>query len=81
MSNSRMNPLSNAVRRMRPHVCVLVIEAASVPPYLEVYTGTEILAEAFGRDTYQPKHAMPTRDTLSTAQPRLGESKRRNSRT
>jgi uroporphyrinogen-III decarboxylase len=28
-------------------------------PYLDVYTGTEIFAEAFGCDTYQPEEAMP----------------------
>jgi hypothetical protein len=28
-------------------------------PYLDVYTGTEIFAEAFGCDTYRPKEAMP----------------------
>ena len=28
-------------------------------PYLDVYTGTEIFAEAFGCDTYQPKDDMP----------------------
>ncbi len=28
-------------------------------PYLDVYTGTEIFAEAFGCDTYQPKEDMP----------------------
>lgn len=28
-------------------------------PYLDVYTGTEIFAEAFGCDTYQPEESMP----------------------
>lgn len=28
-------------------------------PYFDVYTGTEIFAEAFGCDTYRPKDAMP----------------------